>query len=375
MLAAVDPGAARARAVPARRADEGRRRAPRRPPPASRPRRGAESQEACFLAGDDYRAFLERQGLARRAGADRRRGRRELGRHDGLLALHARPAARARRRGARAALRAAHGRGDATPSSSGRATALARDARSRLAGAARRRRPTPRRSCGTAPRPSPRPSVETDDGFALELDEPAYGVAPGQVAVLYDDDAVVGAGVDHGRRLTERLGFRAMTVLARHAGDVLDYALCGLLRRELGVGLALPAHPARRHFGGSRRSSGAPSATLLPVDRQGRRNGRPRERPARQARHRDGQRGRRWRTAPTPPCARSRPRSRRPVKKVAGFAAGVSHGFSAFRARRDAGEAVARREGRALRGARASSTTELRNAGQAEPDDAPPPAA
>ena len=36
---------------------------------------------------------------------------------------------------------------------------------------------------------------ETEDGFAVELDEPAYGVAPGQVAVLYDDDAVVGAGV------------------------------------------------------------------------------------------------------------------------------------------------------------------------------------
>ena len=32
------------------------------------------------------------------------------------------------------------------------------------------------------------------DGFRLELDEPAYGVALGQFAVLYDDDAVVGAG-------------------------------------------------------------------------------------------------------------------------------------------------------------------------------------
>jgi trans-aconitate 2-methyltransferase len=29
----------------------------------------------------------------------------------------------------------------------------------------------------------------------LELDEPVDAVAPGQVAVLYDDDAVVGAGV------------------------------------------------------------------------------------------------------------------------------------------------------------------------------------
>ena len=39
-------------------------------------------------------------------------------------------------------------------------------------------------------------SVEpTARGFRLELHEPAYGVAPGQTAVLYEDDAVVGAGV------------------------------------------------------------------------------------------------------------------------------------------------------------------------------------
>jgi tRNA-specific 2-thiouridylase len=37
--------------------------------------------------------------------------------------------------------------------------------------------------------------VVTDGGFELELDAPAYGVARGQVAVLYEDDAVVGAGV------------------------------------------------------------------------------------------------------------------------------------------------------------------------------------
>jgi len=34
----------------------------------------------------------------------------------------------------------------------------------------------------------------TSRGFRLELDEPSYGVAPGQAAVLYDGDAVVGAG-------------------------------------------------------------------------------------------------------------------------------------------------------------------------------------
>ncbi len=32
-------------------------------------------------------------------------------------------------------------------------------------------------------------------GFRLILDEPAYGVAVGQAAVLYEGDAVVGAGL------------------------------------------------------------------------------------------------------------------------------------------------------------------------------------
>ena len=36
---------------------------------------------------------------------------------------------------------------------------------------------------------------ERRGGFDLELDEPAYGVAAGQAAVLYEGDAVVGCGV------------------------------------------------------------------------------------------------------------------------------------------------------------------------------------
>ncbi|MDX6471782.1 MAG: Aminomethyltransferase beta-barrel domain, partial [Gaiellaceae bacterium] len=36
---------------------------------------------------------------------------------------------------------------------------------------------------------------QTALGFDLELDEPAYGVAPGQAAVLYEGDAVVGCGL------------------------------------------------------------------------------------------------------------------------------------------------------------------------------------
>jgi tRNA-specific 2-thiouridylase len=34
----------------------------------------------------------------------------------------------------------------------------------------------------------------TPSGFVLHLDTPAYGVARGQAAVLYDGDLVVGAG-------------------------------------------------------------------------------------------------------------------------------------------------------------------------------------
>ena len=43
--------------------------------------------------------------------------------------------------------------------------------------------------------PVPARVSAANGGFALALQEPAYAVATGQVAVLYDGDAVVGAGV------------------------------------------------------------------------------------------------------------------------------------------------------------------------------------
>ena len=62
-----------------------------------------------------------------------------------------------------------------------------------------------------------------------------------------------------------------------------------------------------------------------------------------------------------------------PVKKVTGFAAGISHGIAAFRARRDVGdafdvakEAAARRED--------ELDEELRSAGRPSADGAPPTA-
>ena len=67
--------------------------------------RKPESQEACFLAGDDYRSFLERQGLAAGGRRDRRRGRQRARPARRLLAVHARPAQGPRPRRAGAALR------------------------------------------------------------------------------------------------------------------------------------------------------------------------------------------------------------------------------------------------------------------------------
>jgi hypothetical protein len=62
-----------------------------------------------------------------------------------------------------------------------------------------------------------------------------------------------------------------------------------------------------------------------------------------------------------------------PVKKVSGLAAAVSHGLSAFRARRDAGEAVRVAKDAAAR-RESELDEELRSAGKAEPEG-PPPAA
>jgi hypothetical protein len=62
-----------------------------------------------------------------------------------------------------------------------------------------------------------------------------------------------------------------------------------------------------------------------------------------------------------------------PVKKVSGLAAGISHGVSAFRARRDASEAVRVAKDAAAR-RESELDEELRTAGRAEPEG-PPPAA
>jgi tRNA-specific 2-thiouridylase len=155
--------------------------------------RRPESQEACFLAGDDYRAFLGRQGLQPAKGAIVGEDGTELGRHDGfwrftpgqrrglglassepLFVLGTRPAENAVVVGPRASL--ARTRVTARGRLHAEIDRVEAKLRYRSPAVAAHVEPTPR-------------------GFRLELDEPAYGVAPGQAAVLYEGDAVVGYGL------------------------------------------------------------------------------------------------------------------------------------------------------------------------------------
>ena len=155
--------------------------------------RRLESQEACFLAGDDYRAFLGRHGLAPQDGAIVDEQGRELGRHEGFWRFTP-----GQRKGIGVpAERPLYVLGaDAATNAVvvGPHEALARR---RVAASGRLYSDVDRadvklryRSPAVAARVAAAPG-----GFALELDEPAFGVAPGQAAVLYEGDAVVGCGL------------------------------------------------------------------------------------------------------------------------------------------------------------------------------------
>ncbi len=153
----------------------------------------SESQEACFLGGDDYRAFLERQGLPRVTGPIVDTDGLTVGSHDGYWRYTP---------GQRRGVGVSSGRAlyvlgtDATTNTvtvggHERLAVTTIEARGRLyaqvteADAKLRYRSSPVSASVTS----------TEAGFSLRLDDPAYGVARGQFAVLYDDDAVVGAGV------------------------------------------------------------------------------------------------------------------------------------------------------------------------------------
>jgi tRNA-specific 2-thiouridylase len=153
----------------------------------------AESQEACFLAGDDYRAFLSRRGLAGAAGAIVDESGAVLGSHDGYWRYTP---------GQRRGLGVAADQPLYAVSTDARTNTVVVGPRSSLARtrvAARGRLHVPARRVTAKLRyrsPAVAATVEqTAGGFRLKLDEPAYGVARGQAAVLYDGDVVVGSGL------------------------------------------------------------------------------------------------------------------------------------------------------------------------------------
>jgi tRNA-specific 2-thiouridylase len=155
--------------------------------------RRAESQEACFLGGGDYREFVKRHGVEETPGEIVDEQGRQLGSHDGYWRFTA-----GQRRGLGIAAKDPLYvlRTDATANTVvvGPRESLAVEtisARGRLYVLVERAEVKWRyRSRAVTA------AVEaTEHGFLVALDEPAFGVAAGQTAVLYDDGVVVGAGV------------------------------------------------------------------------------------------------------------------------------------------------------------------------------------
>jgi len=151
-----------------------------------------ESQEACFLGGDDYRSFLERRGLVPTSGEVVDEAGAVLARHEGFWGFTP---------GQRKGLGVATGSPvyvlKTLPATNGVVVGPRESLARRSVRAAGKLFVDVERAdvklryrssaVGASVKPVPR-------GFRVELDEPAHAVANGQAAVLYERDVVVGAG-------------------------------------------------------------------------------------------------------------------------------------------------------------------------------------
>jgi tRNA-specific 2-thiouridylase len=153
----------------------------------------AESQEACFLAGDDYRTFLTRHGLEPKPGAIVDEDGVTVGEHDGFWRYTP-----GQRKGLGVvAERPLFVLGSDARTNTVRVGPRESLARTHVAAAGSLYVGVDRAEAKLRYRSPAVPSRvnATAGGFELELDEPAYGVAPGQAAVLYEGDVVVGCGL------------------------------------------------------------------------------------------------------------------------------------------------------------------------------------
>ena len=154
----------------------------------------SESQEACFLSGGDYRDFLLRHGLDGDSGSIVAEDGTLLGTHQGFWRYTA---------GQRRGLGVATGAPTYALRSEPQTNTVVVGPRESLA------RTRIRAEGGSLYVPVERveaklryrsPGIEgaveeARRGFHVSLDRPAYGVAVGQAAVLYEGDVVVGAGL------------------------------------------------------------------------------------------------------------------------------------------------------------------------------------
>ena len=251
--------------------------------------RRAESQEACFLGGDDYRAFLERQGSGAST-ATSSIGRGPARRARRLLEVHARSAARPRVNGGRRlyVLRTDAATNTVTLGSHDRLATSTVEARGRLHVPVTTRAVV---SCATARRPCRRGRA---GGRRLRARAPRARVrrrAAVSPRSSTTSDVVVGAGAITTVACPEqhriRRDDRSPSTRQRLR---LDYALSAFLV-AIGAGLAYMLFRMGETFARLSSFIKGSERDLLPVIVKAGGTRRPRERPARQARQRDRQRG------------------------------------------------------------------------------------
>ena len=148
-----------------------------------------ESQEACFLGGGDYRDFIRRHGIDEGEGEVVDEAGRRLGSHGGFWRFTP---------GQRRGLGIAAGEPLYVIRTDPRRNAVVVGPRESLAveTISARGRLYVRVNRAEVKWRYRSPAVpaaveETEEGFRLALDRPAYGVASGQAAVLYENDVVV----------------------------------------------------------------------------------------------------------------------------------------------------------------------------------------